>query len=524
MSLKKRLMSIALVAALALGVGYVGYKGVPITEKKTTASEDVLSMQKETLYLWYTDEQLSEYLDSIAVAYNNEQEHFRVVPELRESSEFLEGINAASVENDHFPDLYIASNDSLGKATLAGLTSEVYETENWKLLSYFPETALNAVTYHDQVVGYPLYFVTSSLIYNKTYLENWAKIQMEAEVDQAIAEQAQADADAGNVEEGTTLEDAEEIEVTAEENDNIQDESVEVLTKEQLAEIDERVNSYLPESFDDILNFADQYDAPEQVEGVLKWDVTDIFYNYFVVGDAILVGGIHGDDLSQIDLYNEPAIKSLKLYQDLHQFFSIDTDAIQYDGVVQDFIDGKIVYMIATPDCLSTIEMAKKEGLFDYEYGVAPLPDTNEDVAAKSLSVTTAVVVNGYSEKKEAANQFAKYLCTQNGENLYHRTGKVSALTSVQYENPLVGEFMKEYERSAPVAKMIETSNYWIKLEVAFAQIWDGENPNQILKALSEEIMTQVTGEKYTEETIVIEEVVEETEYTEEVTEEETQE
>ena len=66
--------------------------------------------------------------------------------------------------------------------------------------------------------------------------------------------------------------------------------------------------------------------------------------------------------------------------------------------------------------------------------------------------------------------------------------------------------FMEEYEKSEPIAKMIETSNYWVKLEVAFSKIWDGENANAILKQLSEEIMTQVTGEDYEEEYLPVEE------------------
>ena len=47
----------------------------------------------------------------------------------------------------------------------------------------------------------------------------------------------------------------------------------------------------------DILTFANSYDAPEQVEAVFKWDVADIFYNYFFVGNYIDVG------LSLIHIY-----------------------------------------------------------------------------------------------------------------------------------------------------------------------------------------------------------------------------
>jgi len=67
------------------------------------------------------------------------------------------------------------------------------------------------------------------------------------------------------------------------------------------------------------------------------------------------------------------------------------------------------------------------------------------------------------------------------------------------------------------VPKMVETSNFWVELEVAFAQIWDGADANDRLRQLSEKIMTQVTGEPYTETIIEEEEeAAEEIEYLDE--------
>ncbi len=44
-------------------------------------------------------------------------------------------------------------------------------------------TGLQAVSYKDKVIGYPFYFETSSLLYNKTYLEDMARAQLTAEAD-----------------------------------------------------------------------------------------------------------------------------------------------------------------------------------------------------------------------------------------------------------------------------------------------------------------------------------------------------
>ena len=267
----------------------------------------------------------------------------------------------------------------------------------------------------------------------------------------------------------------------------------------------------LPKTIDDILAFADVYDAPEQVEAVFKWDVSDIFYNYFFVGDSIDVGGKNGDQADSIHIYNENAIKCMRVYQNLNQFFSIDTKEISYDGVLQDFIDGKIVCTVATTDALSKIEAAVAEGNFNYEYGVTTVPDVSEELPSASLSVTQCVVVNGYSARKEMANDVAAYLTGSATDTLYARTCKLPVHDSGStYDDPDKEAFLQEYMDSIPMPKMVETSNFWVELEIAFAKIWEGDDANADLKALSEKIMSQVVGGEYTEEYIDVPEEVEE--------------
>jgi len=62
---------------------------------------------------------------------------------------------------------------------------------------------------------------------------------------------------------------------------------------------------------------------------------------------------------------------------------------------------------------------------------------------------------------------------------------------------------------------MIETSNFWIQLEILFSKVWNGENINDLVRGLSEQMMTQVLGEPFVEEYIEEpkEEVLEEGEY-----------
>lgn len=518
MTLKKRMITILIVGLCCSGIYAAAHLGLTIQQdEEADAGDDSLFGRRETLYLWYTDEALTDYLNSVAVAYSEYQDDVRVIPVYTSGREYLETVNQASLHTDEVPDLYIVSNDSLEKAYLAGLASEVRLPEGvLPMDQWFPETAVHAVTYADKQIAYPLYFETSCFLYNLTYMEDWARAQIEAERDVAEAEEAQQQIDNGQEPEedvsdgGADNESGEEAGAGEPGEDAAEAEGIEEGISEEA--VADRVQQALPDTIDDIRAFADEYDAPEQVEAVFKWDVSDIFYNYFFVGDAIDVGGANGDQADSIHIYNEDAIKCMRVYQELNQFFSIDTKEISYDSVLQDFMDGKIVYTVATSDALSKIEAAKAEGNFDYEYGISMLPDVSEELNSASLSVTQCVVVNGYSVKKDMANDFAVYLTQYASDILFARTGKLPVSnTGDTYEDANRAAFLEEYMYSVPMPKMIETSNFWVELEITFARIWGGEDANDGLKALSEKIMAQVTGGEYTEEYIdVPEEIVEE--------------
>ena len=537
MGLKKRLFTMAVIACAAAAVAVVGLSGKTISQEQ---EESIFTRGKETIYFWYTDEALTDYLGSAAVAYG-EAHDVRVIPVLASGLEYLEEINKASIQSENMPDLYIISNDSLEKAFLAGLASPISE-ESWgEIKEEYPDAARLAVTYKNKTIGYPFFFETSSLLYNRTYLEEFARSQIEAERDAAEGEAAMADFEEnGPEEEGQGNEDAQAGE-SSQEGGNTQGDgtsqadadaqnegglqeggegSEEDGTEpdgEMEALVDERVKELLPSTIDDILNFANEYNAPEQVEAIFKWDVTDIFYNYFFAGNYMIVGGAAGDNTENMNIYNKDAIDCLKVYQALNQFFSIDTKEISYEKVLNDFMEGKIVYTVATTDAVAKLEEAKRNGDFAYEYSIAPVPDINEELLTRSLSVTNCVAVNGYSDKQELARDFARFLTCEYTDTLYSRTGKVAARYGVDYGNINLQEFVNEYEVSVPMPKMVETSNFWVELEIAFAQIWDGADANDRLRQLSEQIMTQVTGEPYTETVIEEEEeIVDEVEYLDE--------
>ncbi|MCR5688169.1 MAG: sugar ABC transporter substrate-binding protein [Lachnospiraceae bacterium] len=514
----RRLICAILAAALGLALLYVAAttdvpeysdpgSAAPAAEADDTAES---AADDGSLTLWYTDDSLTDYLSGVALSFEQDQ-GIKVNTVLKDGVRFLETINDISVEEEGreeaMPDLYITSHDNLLRAYLSGLASVITDPAEIVTEEMYPHTAIAAVTCYDHLVAYPLYYETNFFLYNKTYMASIAQNKIEAEADLAEGEEATRKLE----EEGDPKEEAKEIETDSDgdsgsgdgqDNDGGSDDGMPPEDEDEnpMGEEDatadravlEQLATMIPATIDDIKTFANNYDAPEAVESVFKWDVSDIFYNYFFVGNYMDVGGENGDNASVFNIYNSQAVECLREYQEMNQFFSIDSKVDNYDRILQDFIDGKMVFTVATTDAIARIHEAQRRGEFDFEYGVSTLPDISTLLKARGLSVTDAVAINGYSEKKADANRLATYLVNYKASDLYMKSGKVSCFKGVEFEDAEIANVMAEYERSMPLPKMVEATNFWVQLEIAFTKVWKGGDPDEILRELSDTIGAQI--------------------------------
>ena len=508
MSFRTRLVAIILVAVLAIGIIYVGNSN----NKQEEADKEQSYYQTETVYLWYSDDTYTDFFTNAAVAFHEQYPDIRVIPTLVDSAEYIEGINKASLSGEDYPDIYMLTNDSLEKAYLAGLASKAKDVSYVLDSNHFSSSALSAVTYQGNYVAYPFTFDTTVLFYNKTLIQDWVD----------------------RVNSG---------EVTQDDTSYMDDEgNVYVDEEDPSAEISEDVivSDYIPESFDDIKNFADEYEAGDGVESVFKWDVSDAFFNYLFVGNYMIVGGDAGDDSENIDIYNDDTVQCVTTYQGLRDTFSIDMEETDYESTLQDVIDGKQIFTIVTSDAIakvnevlaereedetsaetgestdsevSTGEVSEdasesestdasedtdtedSEAVTEYEYGFSLIPNVSDTYDSRSLSVTNVLVINGYSEKKSAANKFAAFATTNYADQIYQRTGKLSASYNAKYTDEASMTFQEEYSTSIPLPKLVEASNLWVQLEITFMDIWGGEDAATRLKSFAEQIQSQLVAE-----------------------------
>ena len=401
--------------------------------------------EPEKLTLWYTDEKLSPYLVEAASEFE-EQNHVEITLQLVTAVDYIEHINTASISDLGGPDLFITSSELLEKARLAGITVENDSFTDRELEMYFPRQALSAASCGGALMAYTFYFETCCLLYNKNYVDT------------------------------------------------------------------------APATIDDILAYADSYEGSEetaQVENIFKWNVADIFSNFFFIANYVNLGGETGDDPSQVQLMADEVTACLQYYQSLNAFFAIDAEEVTTENVIQEFIDGKTVYTIAKTDAIAQIDAAiaaqaaegetsEEEGAEGeaseaegteaegYFYGIAQVPDLTSELATKGLSVTNSVVVNAYSSQRDLAKSFARYLTCDKAGDLYALTGKMPVRLDVEYENPEMTVLLEQYENSVEVPKLTDLSNYWIEMEIAFANIWQGSDAQTEAESVAQEMMAQL--------------------------------
>lgn len=241
-----------------------------------------------------------------------------------------------------------------------------------------------------------------------------------------------------------------------------------------------------PASFQDIIDFSNNYEGDEYsgIEMIVQWDVLDLFFSYAFVGEYLNLGGEYGDDASIVNIANDDVIEALTLYKELNQTLYFDAEDSNYESVLNDFLNGKILFTMGDTEHLAAIITS------GINYGICTIPALNDELDTKAISINYTVVVNPYSDNKEMAQKFAKSLTYEYAENFYASVKKLPARRLDAYPNEEWKHIAEQYEDTAILPKLMATTNYWMELEVMMNAIWlediDGDDI-EVDSALSEE-------------------------------------
>ena len=205
------------------------------------------------------------------------------------------------------------------------------------------------------------------------------------------------------------------------------------------------------------------------------------------------VCGINGDDPGVIEIYNDDTVACMQMYQGLNQYFSIDAATSSYENVLDSFISGKTLFIIATSDALAKLDMAKHAGDFQWDYSVASLPAVDSDHEVVGLSTTNAIILNGFSTHGSEADDFARFVSNEYIDTFFARTGKLPAVNGQEDYVVDATDLVRDmYKQSVQLPKLLGLGNFWIELERTYTLIWEGEDPDTSVLELQQEMEEQL--------------------------------
>lgn len=139
--------------------------------KPKDAELDANLLKKVTIRIGYNDAKLTDYFYDCAQRFHEAHTNVTVELVLIGTDDYLNTIYNKSIKENDVPDLFLMSSDNVKEAYLMGLLSEnasypeVYTTEN------YGTAALQATSFREKLYGYPLYFSTAVMVYNKRYIQ-----------------------------------------------------------------------------------------------------------------------------------------------------------------------------------------------------------------------------------------------------------------------------------------------------------------------------------------------------------------
>ena len=231
----------------------------------------------------------------------------------------------------------------------------------------------------------------------------------------------------------------------------------------------------VPTSFEELIEFAEEWNNPAQNRFALRWQVNDSYHNYFfLTAFGFELFGPYMDDFREPG-FDSPAVRrGLEFHNSLRRLYNVNTSDASWDSTVAAFQRGEVPFTITGPWAIAD---AHRNGI---SFGVTKLPTIN-GVQPRSFSGNIVASVSSYSRNIPAATAFVDFLASVEGAEIQFRhTGRLSAHRDVSTieglrDDELLRGIMAQAAYSDPMPTIPEVNQMWDPLADLFTFTWDGQ-------------------------------------------------
>ncbi len=235
-----------------------------------------------------------------------------------------------------------------------------------------------------------------------------------------------------------------------------------------------------PATIENVLEFSENFVDDKNEKEIFKWDIADPFYNFMFLGGYSSLLGANGEDSSQFDVTNEYVIESMTYFQSMHEILSMDIADSSYAKIKKKIKKHKLVYAICKTDILPVLSS------MEHSYKLCKLPKLTDKLDSGSLSITYAACVNPYADSLAAANLFSIFLSYEYSSEMFALNKKIATRSSINRTDENDVLIFDQYTRSNTIPKALEMGDFWTYSELAFSEIWEGEDVTTSLTNLQE--------------------------------------
>ncbi len=171
--MKKKILMGLILVSVGLLTGCFNQKTPEI--KKYSDYDDLMdNLKKDTedekLTCWYAEQSDKDWLSDLAKKF---QKEYGIEVELvhYDGVSLFEDMNRANLDGSG-PDVYFCENDQLELARNSGMAVANENLDADFLKKYYPDTAINAISFQGKTYGYPVYFDTYCFVYDKELLQS----------------------------------------------------------------------------------------------------------------------------------------------------------------------------------------------------------------------------------------------------------------------------------------------------------------------------------------------------------------